>query len=112
MIGEAVANTALAITDINSKWAAVPPVNAALIALTVASGAAQVAAISKNMQASGESISGGGQFTPGTTEQRNASVAFESAARAVPEPSVVLVTEDLSAVQSRVAVTESRASIG
>ena len=111
MIAEAIANTAVAISrapaDYGLAGAAVAiPVIAAL-------GAAQVATIATQMGGgTGESVTapGLGGFDLGPTE--SASPDFFRTNQSRPATQPVLVTEDLSAVQNRVSITEDRASIG
>jgi len=111
LIGEAIANTALAITKVTAQTGVLAPL---VIPGILANGAIQVATIAANMAVSakgGAGVSGGGdQFAPGTIEQRNAS-NFVNLTNDQPQSQVVLVTEDLNTVQNRVQVTEDRASI-
>lgn len=106
-IGEAIANTAVAVTAATKVPATAPFVIPALLAI----GAAQVATIAKNMKTSGEAGGDVGatipEAAPVAPEQQIETAVSDTAPQVVP----VLVTEDLNTVQARVLVTEQRGSI-
>ena len=110
-MGEAVMNTAAALAAI---WA--PPTTASAPFLTpfiIANGAAQIAAIAAAQPGSGSIVNP--SFTTNVSRSspiESASPDFFRTNQSRPQNQVVLVTEDLAAVQGRVAITEDRASIG
>ena len=116
MIAEAVANTALAISRSVAEFGLVG--SAVAIPIIAAIGAAQIATIAAQMGSGNEASSvssgasiPGGFVRPELGPVESASSGFFNISQP-PPAQTVLVTEDLNAVQNRVAVTENRASIG
>ena len=112
MIAEAISNTALAITNATATMP--PPSLPFVIPVITAIGAAQVATIAQQMGTDGEAVAappGLGGFDIGPTESA-APDFFRTNQSRPQQQQVVLVTEDLTTVQTRVTVTEERASIG
>jgi len=110
MIGEAIANTALALTNIAATAPA--PAIPFLQAQAIITGAASVATIAANMGASNAgtvSTISTGQVPSTPTETAANTTLFRVNP---PKAQIVLVTDDLNTVQQRVAVTNDRASLG
>jgi len=105
MVAQAVANGALGIT---SALSLPPPAIPFAIAAVVATTAAQIAVITQQLGGGGGSAPTA-SFTP-TREDTPVETAFNVNQQQQFVP--VLVTEDLTAVTNRVAVTEARASLG
>jgi len=109
-VAESIANTAVGVT---AAWKN-PFTAPGTIPLIIAAGVASVATIIAQLGTSGgnanvPTISAEG-FRVGPVE--TASPDFFRTNQSRPQNQVVLVTEDLAAVQQRVLVTEDRASIG